>query len=224
MIELFNKSLAISLGWTCRPALLIQFMSGKAKVSCERQVFDWLGSPMWAINRLIENNFEDFIKKEEIVRKKRFKNGENQVYIHKLYNIRFLHDFVSGVTENTFKFFKDKYERRIERFQNLLNSDKELFFIRLEYDDSLILEHDDIVQEKGDEKYHLEKFTDILMAKGTKYTVLFLTYSCPQSFDAERRIIYVNFTRNSPVDERQMYKIVNDNKDFIYSSMIIQPP
>jgi len=223
MIDLFNKSFAISLGSTCRPALLIKCMNDKAKIPCERQVFDWLGTPMWAINRLIENNFEEFTKKEHIVNKKRFKNGENRVYIHKLYNIRFLHDFTVGLGERSFNSFKDKYERRIERFKSLLTSDKELLFIRLEYDDSLILEPDDITQEEGDEKYHLEKFTDNLMAKGTKYTVLFLTYSWPQSFDAERRIIYVNFTRKTPVDERQLYNIVNDNKDFIYSSMIIQP-
>jgi hypothetical protein len=85
------------------------------------------------------------------------------------------------------------------------------------------MEHDDIVQEKGDEKFHLEKFTDILMAKGTKYTVLYLTYTLPQYFDKERRIVYIHFTKNSPMDERQLYKIVDANKDFIYSSMIIQP-
>jgi hypothetical protein len=219
MINIFNKpeTILISLGWTCRPALFAKFIAYKRKLPCERQVFDWLGTPMWAINRLISNNFEEFLNKEHIVSKKRLKNGDTTIYIHKLYNIRFLHDFIPTLSDNSFKNFKDKYERRIERFQSLLTSDKTLFFIRIEYDETNIVEYDEYNQEKENDKFHVEKFADTLIAKGTKYMILYLTYTWPQFFDKERRIIYVHFDKNpsNVLDERELYRLVDTNKEFI---------
>ena len=185
----------ISLGWNCHVALFIQELGDSEHKFYERQVFDWLGIPMWSINRLIENNFDKLLDKDLIIPRKRYTYKNDKIYSHTLYDIRFLHDFAKNMSNYTE--FQEKYNRRIERFWNILNSGQELLFFRLEQDHYNRIQYEEFKQEE-DEKAHLEKFADTLRNKNVKYTIIYFTTSSPKYFDKERRIIYVQFAKKDP--------------------------
>ena len=134
----------ISLGYNCSVKIFLKTM-----IDQPTYLFDWIGSPMWGINKFINNNYNLFNKNEY---KKLQIYSENIEYTHLLcntkYYFKFIHDLPTHSTINKtqiiknkngeiikinyYSSFKTKYERRIERFNELLNSNKLIVFIRLE--------------------------------------------------------------------------------------------
>lgn len=149
----------ISLGCNCAPKKFIDQYKKQ-----EFLFFDYVGSSMWSINELINNNFNDIFNindYQEVELNQNFK-----CVINKKFYIRFLHDLEKNI--NNFSFFSEKYNRRKLRFLKLLNESKNILFIRLE--DCIIKKYSDIYKDKYpyDEFYYMNQFIHIIKNKFPK--------------------------------------------------------
>jgi hypothetical protein len=125
----------ISLGNTCGVAYQLK----KHGLRNHAFPFDWLKTPkLSTIIKLLENKFDGLLDKSNFKFVKysdKFfnSNGNNQMmalYKNTIYNIIFYHDFIKDSNfDDQFIIFKEKYQRRITRFYDILNSN-EIVFIR----------------------------------------------------------------------------------------------
>jgi hypothetical protein len=152
---------------------------------------------MWSIHKLIENNFDKFLEKSLIIPRKRYTNKSDLIYSHTLYDVRFLHDFSKNLTNEQYSEFQERYRRRIERFQTLLDSRRELLFFRLEQNHHKRIQYEEFQEYIGDEKVYLEKFAETMINKKVNYTIIYFTTSTPRHVDKEKRIIYVQFGKKN---------------------------
>ncbi len=115
----------MSLGADCYTRIFLDSRYSKK----ETQLFDYIGSSMWAINDMIENDFAgltdvSYYSIQRVVKE------QGPMPIHSLYNLRFLHDG-SVINRGTLdRAFAEKLQRRVERFKSTLTSAKNPVFIR----------------------------------------------------------------------------------------------
>lgn len=210
----------ISLGWNCCIKRVIQEIF---KVKKETQFFDYLGTPMWAINKLFENDFENFgdLKFYET---RQILSTFSNLKIHKDYYIRPMHDLddkIRNKPKNT-KNFGETYLRRKNRLYDYLNSGKKIMFMRLEenmVDRKIYDEYKNFYSIKESE--HLVKFSKIIKEKFCcEFYILFFTTE-ENRIDKNNNIIFINipietFKRLNWTNCIQiLYKILDENKDFI---------
>ena len=114
----------LNLGGECQVAYQMRLHGIRA----EALPFDWNITPFSALEKILKDRFEHFLEKEHLV----FIHNEKEKYIlDTYYGIRFLHDF--KLDENfmdDYEKIKIIYERRIERFLNLLQESNHALFIR----------------------------------------------------------------------------------------------
>jgi hypothetical protein len=127
--KLFEKYDLISLGHNCYPKLFTDTIIEK-----ETQLFDYSGSSTWSIIKLLENNFENILNKKLYYYPNKTFKPHNPYYniTHKEYYLRFVHDgnfLENNISWNT---FQKKLSRRLNRFIELLKSNKPLLFFYLE--------------------------------------------------------------------------------------------
>lgn len=122
--------LFISLGGHCLPAAILRHFEMRKKAF----PFDWmLTIDDLKFIELIENDFEGFTDEKYLV--KHPINGWKLV--HSYYHLEFTHDWNEKYWENEatyseeIKKVKQKYEKRIKRFQQLENYEGKVFFIRV---------------------------------------------------------------------------------------------
>lgn len=125
----------ISLGYRCQVALQLRIHNLRK----EAFPFDWMITPFESLYRLLENDFEDFLQPEKLIFRKRFlyqddwgefKGSYPHIWESK-YNLLLRHDF--DLLDNFIEQYSvvaSKYERRIIRFYNTLNSGKHVYFFR----------------------------------------------------------------------------------------------
>ena len=141
-----NNFITISLGCNCQPASETR----KNNIRSFAFPFDWCISPYQAVYNFIENNFKDYLKKENLVPSSRLYFNQylqdlvaKEQYIaiseHPLWvldketGMIYNHDFPNNTwaTINTYhqtQFLK--YQRRINRFYEAMRSQKRIYFIR----------------------------------------------------------------------------------------------
>jgi len=146
----------VSLGYNCETANSIIEM--KARDSA--YPFDWLFSKMWKINETMKQRFSNFFLQENLIKAKYKKNPAREkdngfIYVHDgEYDI-----LSQDITEYTN--IKEKYNRRISRLLDLLDTGKSILFVRVLYDEK-IDEHIDFVNILSDiypnSKFHLLVF------------------------------------------------------------------
>ena len=144
-----NNYKVISLGFNC----FIKKFTNDIGINQETNFFDYIGTSMWAINKLFENDFTNLFNEEEYENLK-ILTDNLCVTTNKQYYFRFLHDFKNNTNINLinkkfmvdktieqkiiddikiqFNKFKETYERRIIRLKDLLLKEKKILFIRLE--------------------------------------------------------------------------------------------
>ena len=104
-------------------------------IRCTAFPFDWIRSSFNGLCNLLKNDFSDFLNPQYLT-------FETTFILNKKYTIAFHHDFpaertegrVEYIKENYLDFLEDvskKYQRRIERLYNVLNSEKRVYFFRL---------------------------------------------------------------------------------------------
>ena len=135
---MLKKFKVLSLGYNCSIKLFLKQIG----IEQETHFFDYIGSSMWAINELIENNFEDSLNLKYFKKMKILEEKESIITNSKYY-LRFLHDFklcakkvnskaFLGNTDTITKEFISKYTRRIERLINIFNGSQPIIFLRIE--------------------------------------------------------------------------------------------
>jgi hypothetical protein len=161
----------------------------------DMQIFDSVGTTMKSICDCIENDFEDFTNRSMIQIQKRYSNAVDEYLTHTKYNVAFIHDHgpnIRQISESAWVKFEGKYTKRVEQWREIMNEkEKTLFFVRLGADERKILNAPYFTEEN--EKFYLEKFADMMKAKGLKYYILELSSSYSTGYDKDRNIIYVNF-------------------------------
>jgi hypothetical protein len=190
----------------------------------ERYVFDWTGSPMWSICKLIEEDFADLNTKDFFVYKNHFTGKEESYVTNTKYNIIFAHDYNEKLNEMKdihYKEIKEKYDRRITRFKNLLSSGKPLLFIRAERDRPRLINFPEYGITES-EKYYVEKFSKIMKDRGVPFKILYFTSSYPKGWDPVNKICYVQFKKKNSdisVTGDQLMDICKANLGFIQASL-----
>jgi len=218
------NTLPISLGWHCHVALFIQDLGDMERIRYERNLFDWMGIPMWAICELLDRSFAGLTDRLRIENRKRFSEKPDLILSHLDYDIRFLHEFKPGViTDDEWILFEQKYQRRIQRFQKTLEfssaMQKKLLFFRVEYDNYKKIMYPEFVKEH-DEKYYVERFADMMKERGVKFQIIFFTWSFPRGYDSSRNILYIQFKKAKPdvdIGANELMTIVQGNIEFIRS-------
>ncbi len=142
-----NTFITISLGCNCHPACFTRLYGIRFFAS----PFDWVATPYQALYKFIKNDFNDFFKKENLVAPSPEMNFSDavQLLIADLKHISrneyagwildkesgmfSIHDFPSHTHEaidQCHELEYEKYQRRIKRFYNEINSGKHVYFIR----------------------------------------------------------------------------------------------
>lgn len=126
----------VSLGWFCGVASSMarygfRSMSGP---------FDWANSDLEAVIKLIDTGFTEFLRKENL---NVWEEKGQKIILDKRYGINYPHEITNNLEED-YEYIKQKYERRIKHFQEMIKEDtcfihavkneEELLFIQQHYD------------------------------------------------------------------------------------------
>jgi hypothetical protein len=213
------KTYPISLGFNCHVKVFIDMLGEMDNTIYMRLPFDWIGTPMWAICDLFENNFEDFTNQTYYEIKQRYENKKNKYLINTKYDFVFVHDYgksFKNIPKETYEKVEEDYKRRVLRFQSILQSPMKLLFIRLEQD---ITNRVDLPekQQEHNEYYYVEKFADILQSKGYTFTILYITTSEKTGFDKEKHICRIQYANpsNKIMGGEEIKQIIFHNQKFI---------
>jgi hypothetical protein len=138
-MNIFDKYILLSLGSNCN----VKKYLDKIRPNNPTQFFDYIGTSMWGINELIANDFTDMFNINDFESiKTNIKYGD--IITNKKYYLRFLHD-LKNINFNKPKILnynnnihickasnfiecQHKYERRSERFIELLHSSNKILF------------------------------------------------------------------------------------------------
>jgi len=99
-------------------------------------VIDWVRSPsLKDVNRLLNNRFKNFLELQNLSFVCYTPEGANNLIIRdNFYNMDSVHDFLSTVNTPTslsqYTEIKEKYNRRIQRFVNCMETSERILFIR----------------------------------------------------------------------------------------------
>ena len=120
-----------SLGHNCYPKL---YFTSK-KIDQETHFFDYIGTSVWSIIELLENDFEGMFDKDNY---KIIKYNNQYLVVNEKYFIRCKHEFKKTLLNNTvideeeLNIFIEKMKRRKEKLMNMLSSNNSVIFIRYE--------------------------------------------------------------------------------------------
>ena len=214
----------ISLGKSCYTSMFISELAKQDNKTYDRYVFDWLGSPMWSICKLIEDDFADLNTTQYFVYKNHFDTKNESYVTNTKYNIIFAHDYGINVDKRPAEQLarvKAKYDDRIQRFRDVLASGKRILFFRLERDTpGLINFPEDNITEP--ELFYVQKFAQLMSAKGVNCRIVFFTSSNPTGWDPVNKICSVHFDHIAPktvLMEKDITAIFTANLDFIKTSI-----
>lgn len=220
MEELIKKyDDVISLGFNCYFKLL--FKKVYTKCDTENQFFDYAGSPMWALNELVKNNFKNIFNRDDYKPIKVWKDKPQTLIGNIKYDTIFRHDFIKEPSYFEFNYFKQKYARRKERFFKRLDTNKKILLCRLE--EHRIGRNDN---EAFKDKYqtseleYLREFRKIIKSKypRTDFHILYISYTEPESKILEdEKIIIVKMEPfdNSSESEFDLKERLDKAKDFL---------
>ena len=145
-----NVLLPISLGYNCYIKRYLDSIS-----SSETNLFDWLGTSMWGIYLLFQEDFKDAFNRDHYHFVK-VTSTRRPVVTHDRYYIRVLHDDMTTYTE--------KYLRRLERLKRLFQTDRHLLFIRLEESQNARIMYDQYKDYyQHDELHYIRLLTEYLV-------------------------------------------------------------
>ncbi|ADO67152.1 putative papain-like cysteine protease [Cafeteria roenbergensis virus] len=172
----------VSLGYNC----YIKNFLKKNNVNQETNVFDWIGSEAWVLEKIIFDKI-NFLDKNDF---KVINIKNEKMAINIKYYLRFKHDLKHDLSN--FEDFKSKYVRRLDRLDNILKTKKKILFYRLETSllNRDIFENHKHYYEKS-ELYYLEKLINKLKLKypNTKFKLIYFSYTHPTKIKENIHII-----------------------------------
>lgn len=143
LIEKFDD--VRSLGYNCYTKLYFNSL----KIAQETHFFDYIGTSVWAIIDLLNNDFEGMFDESNYKIMNIMKKGDDQfLVVNQKYFIRCKHEFKKTLDKNfdleilneyeidkeELDDFIEKMKRRKERFMNMFSNNNNLLFIRYEED------------------------------------------------------------------------------------------
>jgi hypothetical protein len=221
-----KKYTLISLGANCK----IKIFTSKY-IDQPTHLFDWIGTPAWGINKLINNNYNLF-NKDDYIPLKIFTNKDTLMQCNKQYYFRFLHDLnpttdinkmviVKNKHGNIVKFnrfnnFQEKYERRIERFEKLLNSNDLIVFLRLEENTENKVIHDEYAElyAKPDIEY-IKEFMNIINTKYSTLNYKLIYFTRFHNTELNNNLLIIHDNLNLHDDDINLETIINKNTELI---------
>jgi hypothetical protein len=149
MKYLFEKKQIISFGFNCFVKIMLQ----KMKIEQETHFFDWIGTSLWTLRVLLQNDFDSILEKDKLQYIQTVDEELGYVWTDVNYYIRLKHDFNQTYKKNTNKITEKqivdtqhKYQRRkkrlLETFQECESKQKPVLFLRLEEDPIDRMNHD----------------------------------------------------------------------------------
>jgi hypothetical protein len=110
----------VSLGQACDASFQIRRTVGQSA----SYPFDWLITPFGGIRTLLRSNFTDLLDESVL-------EHENHYVLNKNHGIKFLHDFHDLPNfRKDLPAVREKYQRRIYRFLELMRGDKRVLLLR----------------------------------------------------------------------------------------------
>lgn len=117
----------VSLGWFCATASALQRYGLRSSAG----PFDWMISDFDSVLQVMENNFCDYMSKENL----REKEDNINVIVDTKYGFEYPHDIRTNLEEDYPEIYK-RYQRRIDRFRNETQR-KSLFFRVVKSDEEI---------------------------------------------------------------------------------------
>lgn len=220
-----DPSTLISLGPNCFIKNFLRFL----EMDQETHFFDHIGSTLWSLYDLFDNDFAHLFDKNDYVNMHVLQNAH--IISNRRYYLNFKHDFLQRfeggsvyIHHGHFINFKQKYERRISRFKSLLQSGKRILFLRSDLNSNRL--PNPLYEEKeagGDEIYHFRRFIQLLRQKypslHPKCTFLFLTKNIEENqFLEDDRLLLIKASKPIEVYETCKFDIFLDlweNRTFL---------
>jgi hypothetical protein len=214
MATIFNNYTLLSIGYACGGKKYIETVTKQPT-----HFFDRLGTPMWAICEMLENNFDGFLDQNKWHNIKPITIFNEEMPTHDKYYIRAKHDFFKNNIRVHFKRFNETYFRRIERFIEILAPSNKIVFIRIEEEYINVRNLTPEQQEKYsvDEYQYVLNFCNIMKTKFglTDFFVLYISTTKQNNFEHNIITLHsVNLYSWFTV-EKDMKKLIEDNTEFI---------
>lgn len=203
----------ISLGSNCYIKLFLNHIQYEQ----ETHFFDYIGSSMWSVCELIKNNFSDVFNTED------YKNEYTIIGLPKMvtnsrYNLKFRHDLSTDKFVSQFTEFKEKYIRRIKRFQDLLMSSENILFMRFEETkENRIVNEKYNEQNKISELEYIKLFSKFLRSNypELKFKIIFISKTWFDNVDEENNITTIHEMKKNKIDDykiagRQIEELLNN--------------
>jgi len=177
----------VSLGSNCYPATYIRAILDSMNDAKETQLFDTIGTSMWAINQLIEDRFEGILD-SRVFKDLVHREGERCIVTNTRYNLRFKHDLSVAMQARSLH-FQAKVNRRIPRLEGIFREAKQLLLIRYQEIQARRIQRGPIT----DERTELCRFTSLLRSHyhQENYVVVYITNDV-NSWDEAHRILSVH--------------------------------
>lgn len=222
ILSKYNKTL--SLGSTC---FTKKFMLSIG-INQETEFFDYIGTPVWSITDLVNNDFKNIFDYNDYKNIKILSDKNDSYNItHIPYFLVFKHDFSQTHKQFTpaiklpeFYAFKDKYLRRVNRFKYLLNTQSSILFIRYEQYKNYII-HDRYKDKYSKcELTQLRDFSSMLQQKYPNLTfhILFFYSDIENSFyDNDYNILILKNNKILTYDNchEKLHQICVENIDLL---------
>jgi len=188
----------VSLGSTC----CIKAWLRAYNIEGETNFYDWVGSSMWGIVKLLEDPHNETIfdiNHHKYIRT--LNSDKNYMVVNTYIYLILMHEFPSAASSDEklnitlFTVMKDTYSRRLTRFVEMLNNSNKLLFIRQEQNISdriMTLEQEQMFATT--ELEYLITFTKLLKTKypTLKFDILFFSHSNETCHLPEHNIIILH--------------------------------
>ena len=220
-----NFDRVLSLGTSC----FIKSFLQKYGISQETNLFDNIGSPMWGICELFENNFEGLSEIENYDRLNISKGLS--ILSNKKYYLRFKHeDYMfknNNVQNKPLSTLFKTLERRADRFKEHLKNNKKVLLVRLEQDDSKRVMYPEYENKNNDnEREYIVKFSQFLKLnyKDLDFFIIYISKKNSQHYDEINNILTL-FNKNDTMTwgdcNEKLNSIFLENMDFIKNNLIL---
>jgi hypothetical protein len=174
---------------------------------------------MYSICDVLENDFEDFTKRELLKVERRKKFLETEYLTNTKYDLCFVHDYgkdLKKITKEQIDKTSGDYERRIKRWKDeILDSAKDILFFRLE---QLNEERTSYLRDEP-EHFYLKKFCNLMKEKGVKFNVIWFSQTATEKiYDKEHNIITVPFRMKDiqiTISANHLEPVLKSNLSFI---------
>jgi hypothetical protein len=232
-MNLYPDYKIISLGYNCCPKKFTNYIN----ISQPTNLFDYIATPMWGINELLENDYTGLtdINNYKIIP---IMKNDNEILTNLKYYFRFLHDFKNQEITNSddednvleffdkmilvrmqFNEFKNKYERRIVRFKELLKNEEKILFIRYEEPIKNRIIYDEYkIRYQKEELEYIRDFALIIKKQypDLEFKIIYISYKHDTKKEDNITILKMEETLDTADDSGPKFtNLFNKYKDFL---------